>query len=100
MILNVYCYYNKLLQAFGNFQLDDHEPEKVVIALQRDLRAQYLQGKVENLRYIDLYCLGTFDDEKGVFENKKELLLDLGNLISGFDAQKAQEEAAKESVGA
>ena len=100
MILNVYCYYNKLLQAFGNYQLDDHEPEKVVISLQRDLRAQYLQGKTENLRYIDLYCLGTFDDEKGEFTNDKQLLLDLGNVIAGFDAQKAQENAAKESAGA
>lgn len=93
MILNVYCYYNKLLNAFGNFQLDDHEPDKVVIHLQRDLAAQFKQRKVENLRYIDLYCLGTFDDENGIFKNKKELLLDLGSVIAGFEVQeKALEE--------
>lgn len=96
MILNVYCYYNKLLQAYGNFQLDDHEPEKVVMHLERDLRASYLKGQAENLRYIDLYKLGTFDDEKGVFENAKELLLDLGNVLASYDAQKAAEKENKE----
>lgn len=87
MILNVYCYYNKLLNAFGNFQLDDHTPEQVVASLSRDLRAQVIQKKVENLRYIDLYCLGQFDDEKGSFTNDKQLLLDLGSTIAGLEMQ-------------
>lgn len=104
MIMNIYCYYNKLLEAFGNYQLDDHEPEKVVAGLSRDLRAQYLQKDVSNLKHIDLYILGTFNDETGEFTNGKKLLLSLGNLIAQFDAQKSKElasaEQQKESVGA
>lgn len=89
MILNVYAYYNKLLQAFGNFQLDDHKPEQVLVGLQRDLRANFLQGKVENLKYLDLYLLGQFNDETGEFTNGKQLLLDFGSAIAGMEAQKA-----------
>lgn len=97
MILNVYCYYNKLLQAFGNFQLDDHNAEQVCSGLSRDLRARFLEGKAENLKYIELYCLGTFDDETGSFVNKKELILDLGSVIAGFEAKKAAEIEKKEA---
>lgn len=98
MILNVYCYYNKLLQAFGNFQLDDHNAEQVCSGLSRDLRARFLEGKVDNLKYIDLYCLGTFDDEKGVFVNDKKLILDLGNVIAGLEAQRAAEQEPKKEA--
>lgn len=97
MILNVYCYYNKLLEAFGNYQLDDHEPQKIVVGLTRDLRAQFLQGKIENLRYLDLYLLGTFNDETGEFVNKKQLILDLGVTISQFEAQKKSEKEAEDN---
>lgn len=99
MILNVYCYYNKLLQAFGNFQLDDHNADQVCAGLSRDLRARFLEGKAENLKYIELYCLGTFDDETGAFVNDKKLILDLGSVIAGFEAQRAakQEEISKEA---
>lgn len=78
MILNVYAYFNEHLLAFGNFQLDDHSPEKVASSLSRDLRAKYMENQVSNLSYLKLYCLGTFNDETGEFANKKELVLDLG----------------------
>lgn len=91
MILKVYCYYNKLLEAFGNFQLDDHEPDKVALTLTRDLRAQWLQGKAENLKHLDLYVLGSFNDETGIFTNDKHLVLSLGDLIAQFEALKEKD---------
>ena len=97
MIMNIYCYYNKLLEAFGNYQLDDHEPAKVVAGLTRDLRAQWLQKDVSNLKPIDLYVLGQFNDETGEFTNDKHLLMSLGDLIAQFEAQKVKDLAANES---
>ena len=94
MKLNVYCYYNKLLKAFGNFQLDDHDADRVAMGISRDLRAQVIQKKAENLRYIDLYCLGTFDDETGEFVNDKKLVLDLGVTIASYEAQLEAEKKA------
>ena len=50
------------------------------------------------MRYLDLYKLGDFDDEKGVFENDQKLLLDLGATIAGFEAQlKEKAEPVKEA---
>lgn len=97
MILNVYAYFNKLLEAFGNAQYDDHTPEQVMVYIQRDLRKNVLEGKVENLRYLDFYILGQFNDETGEYTNDKHLLLDLGAAISGMEAQiKQAGELAKE----
>lgn len=84
MILNVYAYYNKLLEGFANPVYDDHTPEQVSASITRELKAKVLQNQVENLTYVDFYILGQFDDEKGEFVNDKHLVLDLGNVIAGL----------------
>lgn len=85
MILNIFAYYNEDLEAFGNFQLDDHSVEQVRAGLSRDLRAQFKQGKADNLKNLKVYCLGTFNDETGEFKNSKVEVLDLGAVISKFE---------------
>lgn len=100
MILNVYAYFNKMLNAFSNAQYDDHTPENVCIYIQRDIKQAFLKGEYEKIRYLDFYKLGTFNDETGEFINDKELLLNLDTVIAGLEAaQVAQKnlEAAKES---
>lgn len=87
MIVNVYAYKNKLLDCFANPIYDDHNEEQVIVSVSRDLRAKVIQKDVENLRYLDLYKLGEFDDVKGVFVNSQHLLLDLGSTIAGLEAQ-------------
>ena len=44
MILNVYAYFNKMLNAFSNAQYDDHTPENVCIYIQRDIKQAFLKG--------------------------------------------------------
>lgn len=100
MILNVYCYYNTYLEAFGNFQLDDHEPDKVCIGLQRDVKANFLQGKdITNLRGLKLYILGQFNDEKGEFKNDKHELLDFSVIVSQLEALAAATKKGAENNG-
>ena len=82
MILNVYAYFNKMLNAFSNAQYDDHTPENVCIYIQRDIKQAFLKGEYEKIRYLDFYKLGTFNDETGEFENDKELLLN--DILEGF----------------
>lgn len=94
MIMNVYAYYNLDLEAFGNFQLDDHSIEQVRVGITRDLRGQFKQGKTENLKNIKLYCLGTFDDEKGIFTNNQVEVLDIAAALAKFEEDaKAVKEA-------
>lgn len=104
MILNVYAYYNKMLNAFSNAQYDDHSPENVCIYIQRDIKQAFLKGDYEKIRYLDFYKLGTFNDETGEFINDKQLLLNLDTVIAGLEAAnlvaKITEETAKESAGA
>lgn len=93
MILGVYCYYNKLLEAFGNYQLDDHAEEQVALYLQRDLKASFLRGdNVSKFKELDLYKLGTFDDQTGEFVNDKHLIVDLGNCLAQLEAAKVSSE--------
>lgn len=88
MILNVYSYYNKLLNAFDTkMQFDDHEDEKVVYNVSRAINARLALNKYEDLRFLCLYKLGTFDDETGLFTADKQLLLDLDNVIAQYEAK-------------
>lgn len=95
MILNVYAPYNKLLEAFGNYQLDDHEPEKVAAGLAKDLRYQFLTKDVSHLKQVDMYILGQWNDETGEFVNDKHLVFSFGDVIAQLEAMKAKEEMEK-----
>lgn len=63
MILNIIVFKNKRVEAFTNPQFLDIEPEKAAVQLARSLKLN--QGKKEYLD-LDMYFLGTFDDETGV----------------------------------
>lgn len=88
MILNVYSYFNKLLKAYDTkMQFDDHEDDKVVFNVQRSLNARLVLGTYQDLRFLQLFKLGTFDDESGEFKADKVLLLDFDNVIAQYEAK-------------
>ena len=92
MILNVYAYFNKIIAAFDTkMQFDDHDDKQVVYGVQRGLTANLVLGKYEQLKYLQLYKLGTFDDEKGEFVADKVMLLDFDNVIASYEAKQVKE---------
>lgn len=93
MILNVYAYLNKLINAFDTkFQMDDHPDDKVVYQVSRAINARLALGKYEDLRYLQFYKLGTFDDESGSFKADKVLLLDFDQVIATFESKQLSKE--------
>lgn len=92
MILNIYAYFNKLVKAFDTkFQLDDHDDEKVVYNVSRAINARLALNKYDDLRFLQFYKLGTFDDESGEFVADKVLLLDLDNVIAQYESKQVKE---------
>ena len=97
MILKIYAYYNKLIEAFDTkFQLDDHEDSKVVYNVQRGLKARLALGTYQDLKFLAFYKLGTFDDETGEFVADKTLLVDFDNVIAQFEAKNIKKENTNE----
>ena len=98
MKLGIFSYYNKLLKAFDTkMQFDDHEDEKVVFNVSRALNGRLALGTYQDLRFLCLYKLGTFDDETGDFEADKQLLLDFDNVIAQYEAKNIQPKEVKEN---
>ena len=88
MLLKVFSYYNKLIKAFDTkMQFDDHEDKKVVYNVLRGLNARLALGTYQDLKFLQFYRLGTFDDETGEFVADKELLVDFDNVIADFEAK-------------
>ena len=99
MKLSVFAYYNKLIKAFDTkMQFDDHEDDKVVFNVMRGLNARLALGTYNDLRYLQFYKLGTFDDESGIFEADKTMLLDFDDAIASFEC-KASMKGDKQDVG-
>lgn len=82
MVLHVYCYRDKKLEAYDKpfYELNEPEKQSKLIA-----RSCLLIRPEEKARAADqaLYYFGTFDDETGKFDLKKEpaKLLDLESCI-------------------
>ena len=88
MRLKIYAYFNKLINAFDTkFQMDDHDDDKVVYSVQRSLNARLVLGTYQDLKFLQFYKLGEFDDESGEFKAEKVLLLDFDNVIAYFQKQ-------------
>lgn len=100
MILNVYSYFNKLIKAYDTkMQFDDHDDEKVVFNVQRGLNARLVLGTYQDLRFLQFFKLGTFDDETGEFKADKVLLLDFDNVIAQFEAKNIKKEDNNNEYG-
>ena len=82
----VYAFYNKKIGAYekpiiNNFNNDDFKT--LVI---RDVLVSDNQAK-DRMAECDLYALGQYDDEKGIFEtHQPEFLMPLCELIEGKKA--------------
>lgn len=88
MRLGIYSYYNKLIKAFDTkMQFDDHNDDKVVFNVSRGLNARLTLGTYQDLKYLQFYRLGYFDDETGAFEADKEMLLDFDVIISKYESK-------------
>ena len=72
MILNIIVFKNKKIGAFSNPQFLDIEPVKAAVQLSRSLKLN--QGKKEFMD-LDMYFLGTFDDETGVITQVEPVFL-------------------------
>ena len=94
MILHIVAFKNKQINAFTQPQYIDIEPEKAAIQLARSIK---LEKNVENvLKYkdLDMYKLGTFDDETGIIVSDCDLLCKVSELVT----IKMQEMDIKEEV--
>lgn len=64
MELNILIFKNIKIDAFTTPQFIDIEPEKAAVQLGRSIRLE--PKKAEPYKNLELYHLGTFDDETGI----------------------------------
>ena len=107
MKLNVYVFKNLTLGCSGNPRFDDHEPEVFAKGLERAV----LTAKAEDIAQytnVELYHIGSYDDETLRFESQAPVLLvDFNKVLDDrkirlkilAEVQKAREKKEKEENG-
>lgn len=65
MILNILIFKNKKIDTFTQPQFTDVEPEKAAIQLSRSLLINEDEAIDKRYQDLDMYFLGTFDDNSG-----------------------------------
>lgn len=76
MILNVLIFRNKKIGCFTQPQFSDVEPEKAAVQLARSLKLTEDDAIAKKYQDLELFDIGTFDDEKGVCDwHQPKLLL-------------------------
>ena len=70
MILNIIMFKNLSINAFTTPNFTDVDPEKAAKGLERALIANFSsdQKLVMSYENLDMYFMGTFDDETGVID--------------------------------
>lgn len=68
MLLNIIVFKNVKINAFTNPNYTDVEPEKAAKGLERAIIANFESDAklVKSYENLDMYYIGTFDDETGV----------------------------------
>lgn len=105
MELFIIIFKDKELGCFTQPQFTDVEPDKAAKQLHRSLLSSAREGKTENyLKYktLDMYTLGTFDDETGKVDMKTPVLLLKceESINAGLEiAEKLKVEAKKDVEG-
>lgn len=79
MIKFIYGYYNKLGEFFGVPFYEDHS-EKEMPSVIRQALFNAKEADILSFKECELYCLGTFDNETGVFETKKEFIMNCASV--------------------
>lgn len=98
MELNIIIFKNLSIGAFTTPNFTDIEPGKAAKGLERAIIANFESKPemVKSYENLEMYCVGTFDDETGVISNTQPVfLLSTHDLIIKLAAEKvAKEEAA------
>lgn len=82
VIKYIYAYKNKVAGVFYQPFVMDDDPALAVKKLVRSVQIDNEASK--NLRHLELWLLGQFEDNKGDIEAKKEYLLDIDEVIAQF----------------
>ena len=85
MILGVFAYRNKAIQAYAQPIYDDRSKEVVAESVSRSLVLADAKAK-ENIKSCDFYYFGTFDDKTGKYDllDQPELLVNCGDILEGI----------------
>lgn len=75
MILNVLIFRNKKIGCFTQPQFSDVEPEKAAIQLARSLKINEDEVIAKKYADLEMFEIGTFDDEKGICDWHQPRLL-------------------------
>lgn len=67
MILTVIIFKNKKAECFTTPQFVDVEPENAAVQLARSLMVNEDEDVDKRYRYLDMYTIGSFNDETGDF---------------------------------
>lgn len=67
MIRNVYSFYHMDAKYFLKPEINDATPEQVRVSVLRDAVVNAGQYSKTGMQNCAFYCLGTFDDETGLF---------------------------------
>lgn len=101
MILNIIMFKNLKIGAFTNPNFTDLEPEKAAKGLERALIANFDEDikLVKSYENLDMYFVGTFDDETGIISNcEPKFLFSPREVILALQASKLQKEEVKEAT--
>lgn len=85
MKLNVFIFFNTVLNCYTTPTFDDHEPQVAATQLKRSIIYEKDTAKVVPYKNLKMYQLGTFDDETGKLDVFPEsvLLLDCTEVVKG-----------------
>lgn len=68
MILNLIVFKNVAIQAYTTPNFIDQEPEIAAKQLERSIVLNFGKRETEVYQNLDMYFIGTFDDESGKFD--------------------------------
>lgn len=103
MILNILIFKNKKIDTFTQPQFTDVEPEKAAIQLSRSLLINEDEAIDKRYQDLDMYYLGTFDDDSGEIvldDASPRKLLDCTVVLKSKKSKKKVEVVSDAKVGA
>lgn len=93
MILNVIIFKNVKIDCFTQPQFTDVEPAKAALQLARSLKINEDKEIDKKYQPLEMYDLGTFDDQTGECNlHDPELLLVCGSVIKARKKEEAKPE--------
>lgn len=97
MITNVIIFKNTIIGAFTRPEFLDIDADKAAVQLARSLKLTEDDKVIKTYENLQMFYIGTFDDEKGEFNAiSPQLMLDCGKLILEKKALNLVAEEVKE----